>query len=120
MTIGPIEHQTMVKKGLEQTKPEERGMQTLAYVEADPKIRANMRASTRWDYFLEYLGYWIDNKRMTILAVIFAAIGIIALHVFVPLGLLMIAMAAKYRNQAWWLQFVYGKFGKYRSLVLVD
>ncbi len=95
-------------------------MKTLSYLEVDPKVRANMRASTRWDYVSEYIGYWIDNKRFWVLAVLFVGAGILLLDVFAPVGLLMIAVGAKYRNIAWMDNFIYAKFGRYRSLVLVD
>ena len=95
-------------------------MKTLAYLQVDPKVRANMRASTRWDYLSEYIGYWIDNKRFWVLAVLFVGAGILLLNVFAPVGLLMIAVGAKYRNIAWMDNFIYAKFGRYRSLVLVD
>ncbi|MEK6843461.1 MAG: hypothetical protein AABY04_03145 [Candidatus Micrarchaeota archaeon] len=95
-------------------------MKTFGYVEVDPKVRANMRASTRWDYVSEYIGYWIDNKRFWIFAIMFAGGGILMLPIFAPVGLLMIMLGAKYRNVAWMDKFVYAKFGKNRSLVLVD
>ena len=95
-------------------------MKTAAYAEVDPGVRGNMRAATRWDYVSEYIGYWIDNKRQLLLCVIFAAIGVLLLGIFWPVGLLMIMMSGKYKNQAWWNKFVYGKFGKNRTLVLVD
>lgn len=95
-------------------------MKTFAYVEMDPKIRANMRGSTRWDYVNEYIAYWSDNKRFWIFAILFLVGGILMLSVFAPVGLLMIMVGAKYRNVAWMDKFVYAKFGKFRSLVLVD
>jgi hypothetical protein len=95
-------------------------MKTMAYMEMDPNVRANMRASTRWDYLSEYIGYWIDNKRFNVLALLFVGGGIVLLNTFAPVGLLMIAVGAKYRNTAWMDNFIYSKFGRYRSLVLVD
>ncbi|MEK6954800.1 MAG: hypothetical protein AABX01_07340 [Candidatus Micrarchaeota archaeon] len=95
-------------------------MKTFSYVELDPKVRANMRAATRWDYVNEYIGYWSDNKRFWIFAISLVAGGIMMLSVFAPVGLLMIMLGAKYRNVAWMDKFVYGRFGKFRSLVLVD
>lgn len=95
-------------------------MKGMAYAEIDPGVRANMRAATRWDYVSEYIGYWIDNKRQLLLTVVFALVGVFLLGVFWPVGLLMIMLAGKYKNQSWWNKFVYGKFGKNRTLVLVD
>jgi len=120
MALTQVEPQAHLKTAGENQVKYPGEMKTFMYVEADPKVRANMRASTRWDYFIEYLGYWIDNKKQIILSVIFAAIGVLLLHVFAPAGLLMIALAGKYRNQSWWNQFVYGKFGKFRTLVLIE
>src|SRR3989344_4823525 len=88
-------------------------MKTFAYVEMDPKVRAHMRAATRWDYLNEYIAYWSDNKRFWIFAILFTAGGILMLSVFAPVGLLMIMLGAKYRNVAWMDKFVYAKFGKY-------
>ncbi|MFH1199544.1 MAG: hypothetical protein V1708_00595 [Candidatus Micrarchaeota archaeon] len=95
-------------------------MKTMAYMEADPNVRANMRASTRWDYINEYIAYWIDNKRFNALAVLFVGAGLLLLNVFAPVGLLMIMVGAKYRNTAWMDNFIYAKFGQNRSLVLID
>lgn len=95
-------------------------MKTTAYLEVDPEVRANMRASPRWDYLSEYIGYFIDNKRFWTLAILFVIAGVLLLEVFAPVGLLMIAAGAKYRNMAWMDNFIYSKFGKNRSLVLVD
>lgn len=95
-------------------------MKTMAYLEVDPNVRANMRAATRWDYISEYIGYWIDNKRFWVLAVLFIVAGVLLLNVFAPVALLMIMIGAKYRNTAWMDNFIYSKFGNYRSLVLID
>lgn len=95
-------------------------MKSFQYVEVDPKVRANMRAATRWDYFNEYIAYWMDNKRFWIYAILLVGGGILMLSVFAPVGLLMIMLGAKYRNVAWMDKFVYGKFGVNRSLILVD
>ncbi|MFH1106713.1 MAG: hypothetical protein V1787_02355 [Candidatus Micrarchaeota archaeon] len=95
-------------------------MKTMAYVGVDPKVRANMRASNRWDYLSEYAGYWIDNKRFTIFSVALLVAGFLLLNVFAPVALLMIILGAKYRNVAWMDNFIYSKFGRYRTLVLVD
>ncbi|MFH1751021.1 MAG: hypothetical protein ABH863_05055 [Candidatus Micrarchaeota archaeon] len=95
-------------------------MKTFSYVEMDPKVRAHMRGSTRWDYINEYIAYWSDNKRFWIFAILLVGGGILMLSVFAPVALLMIMLGAKYRNVAWMDKFVYGKFGHYRSLVLVD
>jgi hypothetical protein len=95
-------------------------MKTFQYIEVDPKVRANMRAQTRWDYVNEYIAYWMDNKRFWIFAILLVSSGILMLSVFAPVGLLMIMLGAKYRNVAWMDKFVYSKFGHYRSLVLVD
>ncbi|MFH0972050.1 MAG: hypothetical protein ABIG96_00420 [Candidatus Micrarchaeota archaeon] len=95
-------------------------MKTFGYVEVDPKVRANMRAQNRWDYMNEYIAYWVDNKRFWIFAILFVSAGILMLSIFAPVGLLLIMLGAKYRNVAWMDKFVYAKFGKYRSLVLVD
>ncbi|MBU1198032.1 hypothetical protein KJ765_06010 [Candidatus Micrarchaeota archaeon] len=95
-------------------------MKTMTYLQVDPEVRANMRGSTRWDYVSEYIGYWIDNKRFWVLAVLFVVAGVLLLDVFAPVALLMIAVGAKYRNIAWMDNFIYSKFGEYRSLVLVD
>jgi hypothetical protein len=93
---------------------------TFAYVEANPEDPPFMRASPRFQYLEEYLGYWMDNKRYTVLAIFFLVAGLVTLSVFLPLGLLFIMIGAKYRNQAWWDDFIYGKFGRFRSLVMVD
>ncbi len=95
-------------------------MKSFAYAELDPKMRGNMRASTRWDYINEYIAYWSDNKRHWIFALLLIGGGILMLNIFAPVALLMIMLGAKYRNVAWMDKFVYDKFGHYRSLILVD
>ena len=123
MTVERQNHQTELiglTKADEKLKNVTIPMKTSTYAEIDPNVRANMRASTRWDYISEYVGYWIDNKRQLILTVAFLLGGLAALSIFFPVGLLMIALAGKYKNQAWWNRFVYGKFGHNRSLVLFE
>jgi len=95
-------------------------MKTAVPLEIDPEVRANMRAATRWDYVSEYIGYWIDNKRFWVMAVLFVGAGVLLLDVFAPVALLMIAVGAKYRNMAWMDNFTYSTFGRNRSLVLLE
>ena len=93
---------------------------TFTYAEADPNDPPFMRAFPRFQYLEEYLGYWMDNKRFTVLAFLSLTGGVFVLPSFLPLGLLLIIIGAKFRNQAWWDDFIYSKFGKFRTLVLVD
>ncbi|NYZ75276.1 hypothetical protein H0O03_03370 [Candidatus Micrarchaeota archaeon] len=89
----------------------------MAYAKADPNVRANMRASTRWDYTCEYAGYFIDYYRFLLFAVALVAGGILLLGAFWPIGLLMIMLGAKYKNMSWWDDFIVRKFGKNRSVI---
>ncbi|MEW5955516.1 MAG: hypothetical protein AB1626_03200 [Candidatus Micrarchaeota archaeon] len=89
----------------------------MTYARADRGVRANMRASTRWDYLCEYAGYYIDHYRFLLFAVILVAGGLLMLGVFWPVGLLMIALGAKYKNTSWWDDFIVRKFGRDRTII---
>jgi len=93
---------------------------SMVYAKADPGVRANMRASTRWDYLCEYAGYYIDYYRFLLFAVILVAGGLLMLNIFWPVGLLMIMLGAKYKNMSWWDDFIVRKFGRHRTLVLFN
>ncbi len=111
------EHQTEAigLKRVEQPAPV-----TVAYAEVDPKQSPNMRQALRWDYLVEYIGYWIDHKKFLVYAVAFVGAGIWALGVWAPVGLLMIAVGAKFKAMSWMDNFIVKKFGANRSLVMVD
>ena len=98
----------------------ETGAVSVAYAEVDPKQSPNLRQSTRWDYLTEYIGYWVDNKKFLAYFGIFLVVGIWALNIFAPVGLLMIMIAAKFKSMAWMDNFIVTKFGANRSLVLFD
>jgi hypothetical protein len=98
----------------------ETGALSVAYAEVDAKQSPNMRQSTRWDYLTEYIAYWIDNKRYLAYFFVCLGVGIWALGVFAPVGLLLIMLSAKFKSMAWMDNFIVTKFGAHRSLVLID
>ncbi len=93
---------------------------TVAYAEFDDKVQPNLRTSTRWDYATEYMGYYIDYYRFWLYACVLLALGVWALGVFAPVGLVMIALGAKYVDMAKLDKFIYQGNGPNRTLVLVD
>ena len=112
-----IEHQT---EALAMRKVDPGAPVTAAYAEVDPKQSPNMRQAKRWDYLVEYIGYWVDHKKFLAYAVVFVGAGILTLHVWAPVGLLMIAVGAKFKSMSWMDNFIVKKFGANRSLILVD
>lgn len=93
---------------------------TVAYAAVNPGQSPNMRQASRWDYLVEYIGYWVDHKRYFAYSVVFVGGGILALNLWAPVGLLMIAVGAKFKAMSWMDNFIVKKFGANRSLVLVD
>jgi hypothetical protein len=93
---------------------------TVAYAAINPGQSPNMRQAVRWDYLVEYIGYWVDHKRYLAYAIVFVGGGILALNMWAPVGLLMIAVGAKFKSMSWMDNFIVKKFGANRSLVLVD
>ena len=111
------EHQT---EALGLKKVEAASPVTVAYAEVNPGQSPNMRQASRWDYLVEYIGYWFTHKKFLVYAVIFIGAGIWALNAWAPVGLLMIALGAKFKQMSWMHNFIVKKFGANRSLVLFD
>ncbi|MGB9576934.1 MAG: hypothetical protein ACP5O3_03910 [Candidatus Micrarchaeia archaeon] len=116
-----IENQTAFKGiQLPSEKKEGKKYVTSLGLKYDSHLRPTMRASTRWDYLTEYIGFYIDHYRFLLYAIILVIGGILLLNVFAPVALLMIALGAKYKSMSWWDRFIYNDFGKERSLVLMN
>ncbi len=79
-----------------------------------------MRQHKRYDYIAEYVGFEKDRYKNMVKALFCFGSGLLTIQAFPPGGLLMIALAARYQDMAWWDGFISRTFGKYRSLVLVD
>ena len=95
-------------------------MSTFLQVETKPDLPPNMRMSTRWNYLEEYFGYWLYHKYTVVGAVALLVAGIATLGIFWPGALLMIGVAGRLADLAWWNNFIINTFGKSRTLVLVD
>jgi len=108
---------TQMQYEAQSTATKASNFRAMMYAKADPGVRANMRASTRWDYLSEYVGYFIDYYRFLLFAILLAAVGLVMIGVLWPLGLLMIALAGKYKNMSWWDDFIVRKFGKNRTII---
>jgi hypothetical protein len=95
-------------------------MSTFLPVESKPNIPPNMRMHYRWDYLLEYIGYWKAKILDQVAAAVLIVLGVLCLPVFAPGALLMIAVGARFNDLAWMNDFIINKFGKSRTIVLVD
>lgn len=95
-------------------------MSTFLPVESKPGIPPTMRMHSRWDYLTEYFNFWKAGILTKIAGVALLVLGVICLPVFAPGGLLMIAVGARFNDLAWWNNFIINRFGKSRTLVLVD
>ena len=79
-----------------------------------------LKQHKRHEYLEEYVGFEKDRYRNTLKAVFCFVFGVLTLQAFTPGALLMIAMAARYQDLAWWATFIAKTYGRYRSLILVD
>ncbi len=95
-------------------------MSTMLPVENDPNLPPNIRQLTRWEYLEEYIGYWKFDHVCRVLGAFLLAFGIASLNVFAPGALLMIAVSARLIDLGWWYNFIWSKFGTYRTITLVD
>ncbi len=98
----------------------DKSMTSFTHVETNPDIPTFMRTNNRWDYFSEYADFWKNEKTNAIKFVFFLGAGIFTLPIFPPGGLLMIAMAARFKSLQFWNKFVYRDFGKTRTLIMID
>jgi len=95
-------------------------MLSFTSVETNPDIPTFMRTNNRWDYVKEYIDFWKNEKTAALQFVFFLGAGIFTLPLFPPGGLLMIAMAGRFKSLQYWNKFVYRDFGKYRTLIMID
>lgn len=95
-------------------------MSTMLPMEINGDLPPNIRQPTRWDYLEEYIGYWKMDHVCRVLGAFLLAFGIASLNVFAPGALLMIAVSARLIDLGWWNNFIWSKFGTYRTITLVD
>lgn len=95
-------------------------MSTMLPVEVNPNVPPNIRQHTRWEYLEEYIGYWKLDHVCRVVGAFLLAVGIATLNVFAPGALLTIAVAARLIDLGWWYNFIWSKYGHYRTVTLVD
>lgn len=100
--------------------PDNEMQTTFMPVDQKPELPPNMRQWTRWEYLLEYLGYWKYGMLTKALGWVLIPVGILMLGVFPLGGLLCLIIAGRLLDLAWWYNFIVFQFGKNRTLVLVD
>ncbi|MFH1779659.1 MAG: hypothetical protein ABH803_00745 [Candidatus Micrarchaeota archaeon] len=93
---------------------------SLVTVEVDKGTPPFLRQQKRGKYLEEYFNWEKDGYKNSFKAIFYFVLGIITLGAFPPGGLLMIAMAARYQDTAWFDRHIARRFGDSRSLVLVD
>src|SRR3990167_9114618 len=94
-----------------QGNAEAQAQSTMLPVESRPDLPPNIRNWTRWEYLEEYIGFWKYEHVTRMLGIIFLALGFLCLPYFTPGALLMIAVAGRYLDLAWWYNFIVHKFG---------
>ncbi len=117
---APLDQQ--VRRGMEeqQRAVDGTGMTSFVAVDYPAHVPPTMKMHKRWDYLAEYIDFYKMRYANTFKAALFFAGGILTLNAFAPGALLMIALAARHADLAWWCNFIVTKFGKHRSLVLID
>lgn len=95
-------------------------MTTMLPMEVNPNVPPNIRQHTRWEYLEEYVGYWKFDHICRVVGAFLLAVGIATLNVFAPGALLMIAVSARLIDLGWWYNFIWSKYGTYRTITLVD
>lgn len=91
-----------------------------AEMATNPNLPPFLRTNNRWSYMTEYVDFWRNEKICWIFFSIWMAAAIFTFMVFPPASLIMFALAARFRNMAWWNRFVYGMFGTNRTIMTVD
>ena len=111
-------NQGVFAEGTEGTK--DRSLMSYVPVEVEPGTPPSMKMHKRWDYLEEYINFWKDGVKFRIKSIAFLAGGLLTLNTFPPGALLMIALSARYHDISWLDDFITKKFGKQRTLVLID
>ena len=80
--------------------------------------RPMMRFNNRWEYLKEYINdFYLTGKRSQITELACLALGFLALPVFAPGALVLLAIAGRNHSRAWFCNGVVNEFGKNRTLV---
>lgn len=89
-------------------------------MEVERTVPPSLRQWTRWEYLSEYVEWWRQGVTSKVQSVLFAALGLLTLETFPPGALLMFALSARHVDLAWMYDFIAKKFGRSRTLTLVD
>jgi len=122
-TLAPLDQQ--VRRSVEEERAgkgfkDGTGMTSFVAIDYPAHVPPTMKMHKRWDYLAEYIDFYKMRYTNAFKAVLFFAGGILTLNAFTPGALLMIALSARHFDLAWWSDFIVTKFGKHRSLVLID
>ncbi len=80
--------------------------------------RPFMRFQNRWEYLKEYINdFYLTGKRSQITELACIVMGFLALPVFAPGALVLLAIAGRNHSRAWYCDGVVNEFGKNRTLV---
>lgn len=94
---------------------------TFLPLQVDNKVPPLFKMDNRWEYLKEYIyEFWMVGKKAQMMAVAYAVLGLLTIKA-VPLGaMLLFLLAGRYQNIAWWGNGVATKFGRGRTLVLLN
>jgi hypothetical protein len=123
--VAPAPLDQQIRRGMEEERAgkglkDGTGMTSFVTVDYPSHVPPTMKMHKRWDYLTEYIDFYKMRYTNAFKAIIFFAGGILTLNAFAPGALLMIALAARHADLAWWGNFISTEFGKYRSVVLID
>lgn len=77
-----------------------------------------MRHVNRWEYLTEYIyDFYLTGKRSQAMELACIVLGVLALPVFAPGALILLAMAGRNHSRAWFSDNVVNTFGLNRTLV---
>jgi hypothetical protein len=80
--------------------------------------RPLLRFVNRWEYLKEYIyDFYLTGKRSQLYEIATLVFGVMALPVFAPGALILLAMAGRNHSRAWYCNFVVNIFGKNRTLI---
>ena len=80
--------------------------------------RPMMRFVNRWEYLKEYVNdFYLTGKRSQLKELACLVLGVLALPVFAPGALVLLALAGRNHSRAWYCNGVVNFFGLGRTLV---
>jgi len=86
----------------------------------NPEEKGLMKTINRWTYFEEFLAFWIEGKKHMGLAAITLALGIMLMPAYPLVSIIALFFSAKFYSTSQIQGWIARKFGKGRTVIVVN